>query len=85
MSRSTICKHRPVHEIENKLYPDYDDGVYCDVPENVYRIERRSINIKINAGRSTFRKSALLAQLGRALSWYDKDRWFESSPGLLFP
>jgi hypothetical protein len=27
-------------------------------------------------------KSALVAQLGRALSWYDRDRWFESSPGL---
>jgi hypothetical protein len=27
---------------------------------------------------------ALVAQLGRALSWYDRDRWFESSPGLLF-
>jgi hypothetical protein len=26
---------------------------------------------------------ALVAQLGRALSWYDRDRWFESSPGLL--
>jgi hypothetical protein len=28
MSRSTQCKHRPVHEIESKLYPDYDDGLY---------------------------------------------------------
>jgi hypothetical protein len=25
---------------------------------------------------------ALVAQLGRALSWYGKDRWFKSSPGL---
>jgi hypothetical protein len=25
----------------------------------------------------------LVAQLGRALSWYGKDRWFKSSPGLL--
>jgi hypothetical protein len=22
------CKHRPIHEIERKLYPDYDDGLY---------------------------------------------------------
>jgi hypothetical protein len=28
MSNSTICRHRPVHEIESKLYPDYDDGLY---------------------------------------------------------
>ena len=28
MSSSTICKHRQVHEIESKLYPDYDDGLY---------------------------------------------------------
>jgi hypothetical protein len=28
MSRSTICKHQPIYEIENKLYPDYDDGLY---------------------------------------------------------
>jgi hypothetical protein len=26
MNQSTQCKHRPVHEIENKLYPDYDDA-----------------------------------------------------------
>ena len=26
MNSST--KHRPVHEIENRLYPDYDDGFY---------------------------------------------------------
>jgi hypothetical protein len=25
---ATKCKHRPVHEIENRLYPDYDDGLY---------------------------------------------------------
>jgi hypothetical protein len=25
----------------------------------------------------------LVAQLGRALSWYGKDRWFKSSPRLL--
>jgi hypothetical protein len=25
MNSSTRCKHRPVHEIESKLYPDYDD------------------------------------------------------------
>jgi hypothetical protein len=28
MNGSTMCKHRPVHEIENKLYPDYDDGLF---------------------------------------------------------
>jgi hypothetical protein len=28
MNSSTRCKHRPIHEIENKLYPDYDDGLY---------------------------------------------------------
>ena len=28
MNRSTTCKHRPVHEIENRLYPDYDDGLF---------------------------------------------------------
>ena len=28
MNSSTKCKHRPVHEIENKLYLDYDDGLY---------------------------------------------------------
>jgi hypothetical protein len=28
MNCSTKCKHRPVHEIENRLYPDYDDGLY---------------------------------------------------------
>jgi hypothetical protein len=28
MHQSTQCKHRPVHEIESKLYPDYDDGLY---------------------------------------------------------
>ena len=28
MNSSTKCKHRPVHEIENRLYPDYDDGLY---------------------------------------------------------
>jgi hypothetical protein len=28
MNRSTQCKHRPVHEIENKLYPDYDEGLF---------------------------------------------------------
>lgn len=28
MNRSTQCKHRPICEIENKLYPDYDDGLY---------------------------------------------------------
>jgi len=28
MNRSTQFKHRPVHEIENKLYPDYDDGLF---------------------------------------------------------
>jgi hypothetical protein len=28
MSRSTICRHRPIYEIENKLYPDYDDGLF---------------------------------------------------------
>jgi hypothetical protein len=25
------CKHRPIHEIENRLYPDYDDGVFQGV------------------------------------------------------
>jgi hypothetical protein len=28
MSRSTECKHKPVPEIENKLYPDYDHSQY---------------------------------------------------------
>jgi hypothetical protein len=28
MNRSTQFKHRPIHEIENKLYPDYDNGSY---------------------------------------------------------
>ena len=28
MNSSTECKHRPVHEIENELYPDYDDGLF---------------------------------------------------------
>jgi hypothetical protein len=28
MSRSTECKHKPIAEIENKLYPDYDHGHY---------------------------------------------------------
>lgn len=28
MNHSTQCKHGPVHEIENKLYPDYDNGSY---------------------------------------------------------
>jgi hypothetical protein len=28
MNQSTQCKHRPLHEIESKLYPDYDDGLY---------------------------------------------------------
>ena len=27
MSRSTECKHKPIPEIENKLYPDYDHGL----------------------------------------------------------
>ena len=28
MSRSTEYKHKPIPEIENKLYPDYDHGSY---------------------------------------------------------
>ena len=28
MNHSTNCKHRPIYEIENKLYPDYDDGLF---------------------------------------------------------
>ena len=28
MSHSTECKHKPIPEIENKLYPDYDHGSY---------------------------------------------------------
>ena len=28
MNSSTKCKHQPVHEVENKLYHDYDDGLY---------------------------------------------------------
>ena len=28
MSRSTECRHKPIHEIENKLYPDYDHGSF---------------------------------------------------------
>ena len=28
MNSSTKCKHRPIYEIENRLYPDYDDGLY---------------------------------------------------------
>ncbi len=42
MSSSTICKHRPVHEIESKLYPDYDDGLYqrmyVELKEEVRRV-----------------------------------------------
>jgi hypothetical protein len=41
MSRSTICRHRPVREIENKLYPDYDDGLY----------QRMYIELKEEVGR----------------------------------
>lgn len=28
MNGSTDCKHKPIPEIENKLYPDYDHGSY---------------------------------------------------------
>ena len=28
MNRSTKCKHRPIHDIENELYPDYGNGSY---------------------------------------------------------
>jgi hypothetical protein len=28
LTSTTRCKHRPVHEIESKLYPDYDDGLF---------------------------------------------------------
>ena len=42
-------------------------------------------SIKINKIILFLAGVALVAQLGRALSWYDRDRWFESSPGLLFP
>jgi hypothetical protein len=28
MKLSAECQHRPIHEIESKLYPDYDDGLY---------------------------------------------------------
>jgi hypothetical protein len=28
MNLSTECKHKPIHEIESKLYPDYDDCMY---------------------------------------------------------
>jgi hypothetical protein len=28
MNRSTQCKHRPIHDIENELYPDYGNGSY---------------------------------------------------------
>jgi hypothetical protein len=28
MNSSTRLKNRSVHEIENKLYPDYDDSLY---------------------------------------------------------
>jgi hypothetical protein len=28
MNSSTKCKHKPNYEIENKLYPDYDDGLF---------------------------------------------------------
>src|ERR671920_1734217 len=35
--------------------------------------------IKINKDNFDYRKNALVAQLGKALSWYDRDRWFKSS------
>jgi hypothetical protein len=39
MNSSTKCTHRPAHEIENRLYPDYDDGLfqrmYIEVKEEV--------------------------------------------------
>src|SRR5918994_2058091 len=42
MNSSTKCKHRPAHEIENKLYPDYDDGLYqrmyIELKEEIRRI-----------------------------------------------
>ena len=28
MNSSTRCKHKPLQEIENRLYPDYDDGLF---------------------------------------------------------
>jgi hypothetical protein len=28
MKCSTQCRHKSVHEIETRLYPDYDDGLY---------------------------------------------------------
>jgi hypothetical protein len=28
MSHTTHCKHKPIPEIERKLYPDYDNGSY---------------------------------------------------------
>lgn len=28
MNRSTQCKHKPIHEIESKLYPNHDNGSY---------------------------------------------------------
>jgi hypothetical protein len=43
MNSSTKCKHKPVHEIENKLYPDYDDGLfqrmYIELKEEVRQSE----------------------------------------------
>jgi hypothetical protein len=39
MNHSTQCKHRPIPEIENRLYPDYDNGsyqrVYIELKEEV--------------------------------------------------
>jgi hypothetical protein len=41
MNHSTKCKHRSLHEIESKLYPDYDDGLY----------QRMYIELKEEVGR----------------------------------
>jgi hypothetical protein len=41
MNHSTKCKHRPIYEIENRLYPDYDDGLY----------QRMYIELKEEVGR----------------------------------
>lgn len=41
MNCSTKCNHRPVHEIENRLYPYYDDGLYqnmyIELKEEIWR------------------------------------------------
>jgi hypothetical protein len=43
---------------------------------------RKTSSIEINRIFLFLAGVALVAQSGRALSWYDRDHWFESNPGL---